>query len=697
MFVFEPEKECIPIRVELQWEQLRDLEQADLLFKVSHASIVLKPMRIAIEEQFLWQLVAWTSSVIPSSAPNPTQPPTGSTMQRLLIEQVMISQVQLVLSFSKNGMRGSWGHASDVMYPVANLTDVPLSFDEFFYRKTRGAALETMTEKLLGWYQNQLLQNTHLVLGSADVIGNPVQLLHSLHEAADALKPWETPNHSKGIDVGAAARHLLEGLTGLSMHLAKAAARASATFSLDSRYLSWREIDRQHFEAAKLTTEGTCAMRHMGHGIERLCHSLVDALRGLRSPTQQLMSAGPVRAVLQGCVVASLGIVAKPVAGVMDVAAGVSQDVHQAVKQINQFAKVHRVQEPASRLQELSSALSRPPALLAEDSVASISRMLLMPAADPVPPGFKVLRNGTSGDVAVLHGTSFPAREAVNLVVVYQTCVRSVDAVSAVTLIPVNHFPNPKELPHYQLQLCCDTTGDIYMLTCQWSDKPQLCWLGVLSDVSQPLLTSLILQPTGAPKLSGWQNTGCSLLQTFSPESSRTTSYPRWSSLLVRHSVFLFQHSLTNKYQLTRCDLMPITNVLLASKEEAAQLESQQGYHVLRSTVLGDNAGLLTAQYGGAAQYVCYSRSTDEPAISGLHCVLEERARNTLGLSFVRGGLMTLVDLQVVKTSAASYEVQSHGYKLLRLTDDGRAANLCDSKRRDAKDGMFLGMLFRVL
>merc|ERR1740117_847220 len=129
------------------------------------------------------------------------------------------------------------------------------------------------------------------------------------------------------------------------MNLAKVTARTNATLSLDSEYLSWRETDRQQFEAAMLAAnstakEGPTGMRHMGHGMDRLRYSFGEAFKGFTS-----LPGTVLRGDARGAFRASVGLVTKPVAGIMDMAAGVAQDVHNTVKQINQSVQLSRVHQ----------------------------------------------------------------------------------------------------------------------------------------------------------------------------------------------------------------------------------------------------------------------------------------------------------------------------------------------------------------
>lgn len=715
-------------------------------------------MRVAIEEQFLWQLVAWVTSVVPNfrapaAAPAngaPLASPRSTASQRLLIEALQISPIHLVLSFAKNGMRGSWGRASDVMYAVANLTSTPLDFEAFSYRKVNvGIAPEMLVESMMSWYQQQVIQTLHLLIGSADAIGNPVQFAKSLELAAQAITPWM--NRGGIPDPSAACRHLLEGLTGVSMNLAKVTARTNATLSLDSEYLSWRETDRQQFEAAMLAAnstakEGPTGMRHMGHGMDRLRYSFGEAVKGFTSLPSTLHTQGwhPLN-VVNGLVRASVGLVTKPVAGVMDMAAGVAQDVHNTVKQINQSVQLSRVRQS----QQLGAGLQagspmRPATLVADDSVGPLSQVWIALADNPIPSGLKVLRDGGSGEVAVLQGAdSASLRKTIKLVVLFGACVHTSGFwVSSIELVPLWKFPDPKVLQEHQLQPCASASGTLFTLKTRSRGH---CWLCTRSELGAPPLTSMVLEPTDPdsilpgyldtqwqPARVGEQCAGLdSRLCRVLPETGKT----KWSSILVRPGWFLFhpsskrgdlnrvpaltapaarapyqQHCASNEslplpapHVLCRpATLIPITEILLAAEDLALKLEKEQGFVVIRTTLLGTSAAMA----GGRrtqARYLCYVRSGQGQPVSAICCTKGLDPPGELQLQVERGGERALLDVQVVRTAACvrfwgerTAESESHGFELLRFTNDQHVASLCRAQQASSNEGLFVGVMFGI-
>eukprot|EP00656_Telonema_subtile_P044383 TRINITY_DN50647_c0_g1_i1.p1 TRINITY_DN50647_c0_g1~~TRINITY_DN50647_c0_g1_i1.p1 ORF type:complete len:133 (+),score=39.06 TRINITY_DN50647_c0_g1_i1:132-530(+) len=118
------------------------------------------------------------------------------------------------------------------------------------------------------------------------------------------------------------------------------------------------------------------------------------------------------------------------------------------------------------------------------------------------------------------------------------------------------------------------------------------------------------------------------------------------------------------------------------------------------NTVLGGNASLRPRSRGDAVRHVCFRRSMEDMAISRIACVLEQHgSKSILQLHAEKSGSCALMDLQMVQNDDAAKETPSHGYELLRFSDDGRVANLCSvaGKLEDGSEAMMLAMQFKVL
>merc|ERR1712086_687926 len=127
--------------------------------------------------------------------------------------------------------------------------------------------------------------------------------------------------------------------------------------------------------------------------------------------------------------------------------------------------------------------------------------------------------------------------------------------------------------------------------------------------------------------------------------------------------------------------------ILLAAEDLALKLEKEQGFVVIRTTLLGTSAAMA----GGRrtqARYLCYVRSDQGQPVSAICCTKGSDQAGELQLQVERGGERALLDVQVVRTAACvrfwgerTVESESHGFELLRFTNDQHVASLCRAQQ----------------
>ena len=277
----------------------------------------------------------------------------------------------------------------------------------------------------------------HVMVGSADALGNPLKLMDSLRQGVkDLLQDSSVSLQDRvpqpSVIVAAilsgsrsAYLHFSAGVFGLISAVTKTAARGAASLSFDKEFLLIREQERRRFEV-NLNVNVTCLtghflvwkaeiesnaqrdeddprnrMPHMQLGLRRLRMGLLQAGAGIaRHPMRGYSATGAV-GLAKGFLLGASGIVTKPVAGMLDVVSGSANDASLILRpQARAPPRRVRRSRPAGEM----ILPVRHPATVAEGGVAPIVDLKLQSSSDPIEDGYNVVRSSVEGEPMVIQG-----------------------------------------------------------------------------------------------------------------------------------------------------------------------------------------------------------------------------------------------------------------------------------------------------
>ena len=216
---------------------------------------------------------------------------------------------------------------------------------------------------LKNYYTTETLKQIYKIVGSLDFVGNPVMLLSSLATGVrdffvtpskEFLKSPKNPSRlGLGVAKGTLSlfAHSASGLFGFAAKMSATAAQATAIFSFDSDYQQWH---RDHVLAEAKNLDRHWKRRGVG-GISRIfTRPIIDLIRGVVLGTTGLVVTPIKRArkdglpgLARGVGVGAVGVLAKPVVGILDAISHFSGSIHDVAKSVNVLDKRY---QPASRL-----------------------------------------------------------------------------------------------------------------------------------------------------------------------------------------------------------------------------------------------------------------------------------------------------------------------------------------------------------
>eukprot|EP00934_Nitzschia_sp_Nitz4_P002078 Nitzschia sp. Nitz4//scaffold140_size61219//29533//49080//NITZ4_006440-RA/size61219-augustus-gene-0.64-mRNA-1//-1//CDS//3329536227//2078//frame0 len=218
-----------------------------------------------------------------------------------------------------------------------------------------------VVSSIKNFYVNETLKQVYKIIGSLDFVGNPTILFSSFVSGMRDLVATPTSAFLKsptnvnqvGIAVGKGTlslfSHSASGIFGFAAKMSATAGQTAAILSLDAEYRRWHR-DR-------IVTEVTNMNRvYKRRGVqsvpEMLTRPVTDILLGLAmgasgivvSPYKGYKNGGGL-GLVHGVAVGTLGVVAKPLVGVLDALTHMSATVHDVAKSVNVLER--RLQPPS--------------------------------------------------------------------------------------------------------------------------------------------------------------------------------------------------------------------------------------------------------------------------------------------------------------------------------------------------------------
>ncbi|KAI9814573.1 MAG: hypothetical protein M1827_003128 [Pycnora praestabilis] len=318
---------------------------------IKYATLLLQQMTVEIDEDFIYAMLDFTK--VPGASwteehegklcdeevdiPEPRQEQQG---QDVYFELLHIQPMQLDLSFVRTeriNAEDTAQTANPLMFfvnvmtmSIGNVNDAPLRLNALMLENAR-TSIPGLMGSIKSHYTQEALRQVHIVLGSADFLGNPVGLFNNVssgvadifYEPYQGLVMTDRPQElGLGIAKGASS-FVKKSVFGFSDSMAKftgSMSKGLAAATMDKEFQDQRRMsksrNRPKHALYGVTTGGNAFANSMASGIGGLA----------RHPMQGAEKEG-LPGFVKGVGKGFLGLATKPAIGAFDLASNVAEGV----------------------------------------------------------------------------------------------------------------------------------------------------------------------------------------------------------------------------------------------------------------------------------------------------------------------------------------------------------------------------------
>ena len=319
---------------------------------IKYASVLLQQMTVELDEDFIFALLDF--SMVPGAnwagdedegklcdedldIPEPSQLQSG---QDMYFEVLNIQPMQIDLSFMRTERVNAEDKTSSrnpIMFflnvmtmAIGNVNDAPIRFNALILDNVR-VSTPVLVQNISSHYSQEVMYQVHKILGSADVLGNPVGLFNNIssgvtdifYEPYQGLILSDRPEEfGIGIAKGAAsfAKKTVFGFSDSFSKFTGSLSKGLAAASLDKQFQDRRRI-------TKARNRPKHALTGVAAGANSLFTSVASGVGGLaRKPLEGAEQEGAV-GFFKGVGKGVLGLATKPAVGVLDLASNVSEGI----------------------------------------------------------------------------------------------------------------------------------------------------------------------------------------------------------------------------------------------------------------------------------------------------------------------------------------------------------------------------------
>lgn len=350
---------------------------------IKHATLLLQEMSIEVDEDFLVGLVKLAISLSQKTGPVGSKNvtyiplldndsilgagelhaprPTGDSTPDIYFEQLHLQPMQLNLSFVRTGSlsttdvfkdnsaAGSLALIIDALtLTIGNVNVAPLRFNALLVDNVR-THLNNLLTMVQVHYQQEFIYQLHKVLGSADIIGNPVGLFNNISSGVMDLfyEPYlgyTLQDRPSEFGVGLAKGGLSfmkKSVFGISDSISKVTGSLSkglTAMTLDDRYQN-EQRSRRSRNRPKHAAYG------VKYGFESFYDSFSSGVMGLAEQPMQGALTNGGSGFFKGLGVGLLGLPTKTTVGLLDFASNVTEGIRNTTTVFDEHS-VSRVRLP---------------------------------------------------------------------------------------------------------------------------------------------------------------------------------------------------------------------------------------------------------------------------------------------------------------------------------------------------------------
>ncbi|KAI9493351.1 hypothetical protein BDB00DRAFT_946102 [Zychaea mexicana] len=343
----EGKNEILPT-FQLGLDRVKDNSHGVLYFK--YFSVLLQEMSVELDSEFIFAVIdfvdlgveGWNDTADDAkqwefSTDIPDVTPQDNIAQ-LYFEMLNIQPITFDLSFMRTDKyddqtRSQFFIVDVLTMAIGSIQAAPLRFNALAVENLRASGPD-LANRIYIHYSNQFVNQLHMMLGSADIIGNPIGLFNNLSSGVAELyyESWQGFIYSdRPQDLGIG---IARGFSGL---LRKSVFGFTDSFSKFTasmgKGLSAVAMDREYLDRRRMNmTRNRPRHAFIGvvQGANYFANGLISGATGL--VTQPIAGArkGGVGGFATGMYKGILGAVAKPVGGVFDMASNVGQGIRNS-------------------------------------------------------------------------------------------------------------------------------------------------------------------------------------------------------------------------------------------------------------------------------------------------------------------------------------------------------------------------------
>lgn len=315
---------------------------------IKYATLLLQQMTLEVDEDFIFAMLDFTKVPGASWSEEPEgklcdedldipEPQREQQGQDVYFELLHLQPMQLDLSFVRTERINAEDTASSsnplvffvnvMTMSIGNVNDAPLRLNSLMLENAR-VSVPTLVTNIQTHYTQEILRQVHIILGSADFLGNPVGLFNNVtsgfadifYEPYQGLVMTDRPQElGIGIAKGASS-FVKKSVFGLSDSMAKftgSISKGLAAATLDKEYQDQRRMSKSR-NRPKHALYGVTA------GGNAFASSMASGIGGLaRQPLQGAEKEG-LPGFMKGVGKGVLGLATKPAIGAFDLASSES-------------------------------------------------------------------------------------------------------------------------------------------------------------------------------------------------------------------------------------------------------------------------------------------------------------------------------------------------------------------------------------
>ncbi|KAL8939573.1 MAG: hypothetical protein Q9211_002685 [Gyalolechia sp. 1 TL-2023] len=318
---------------------------------IKYATLLLQQMTLEIDEDFIFAMLDFAK--VPGASwseekegklcdedldiPEPKQEQQG---QDVYFELLHLQPMQLDLSFVRTeriNAEDTTSSSNPLMFfvnvmtmSIGNVNDAPLRLNALMLENAR-VSIPALVANIQGHYTQEVVRQIHIVLGSADFLGNPVGLFNNVssgvadifYEPYQGLVMTDRPQElGIGIAKGASS-FVKKSVFGFSDSMAKftgSMSKGLAAATLDKEYQDQRRM-------SKSRNRPKHALYGVTSGGNAFASSMASGIGGLaRHPLQGAEKEG-LPGFVKGVGKGFLGLATKPAIGAFDLASNMAEGV----------------------------------------------------------------------------------------------------------------------------------------------------------------------------------------------------------------------------------------------------------------------------------------------------------------------------------------------------------------------------------